>query len=115
MQPAEQQAGEGSAWGLFTTSLCFLCLAACVQKLAALAACLAPPADAQERPAGGSFYAGAHAGIMFGTASATLADPIGIGAESAANPYGALFGGVQGGFEYLFPSRLMLGIEADVN
>jgi hypothetical protein len=39
MQPAEQQAGEGSAWGLFTTSLCFLCLAACVQKLAALAAC----------------------------------------------------------------------------
>ena len=82
-------------------------------SLAALAACLAPPADAQERPAGGSFYAGAHAGIMFGTASATLADPIGIGAESAANPYGALFGGVQGGFEYLFPSRLMLGIEAD--
>ena len=64
-------------------------------------------------PLGGSFYAGAHVGLMAGTAAATLADPIGVGSQSATNPYGALFGGVQAGFEYLFPSRLMLGIEAD--
>lgn len=84
-------------------------------RLAALAAILSAPlaASAQDRPTGGSFYAGAHAGIMFGTAAATLSDPIGIGSQSATNPYGALFGGVQGGFEYVFPSRLMLGIEAD--
>lgn len=65
------------------------------------------------RRSGGSFYAGAHVGYMFGTATATLADPTSITSQSATNPYGALFGGVQGGWEYVFPSRLMLGIEAD--
>ena len=50
---------------------------------------------------------------MFGTASATLSDPIGTSSQSATNPYSALFGGVQAGWEYVFPSRLMLGIEAD--
>ena len=75
-----------------------------------------PPAEAQNgdgRRSGGSFYAGAHVGYMFGTANATLSDPIGINSQSASNPYGALFGGVQAGWEYVFPSRLMLGIEAD--
>jgi high affinity Mn2+ porin len=65
------------------------------------------------RRSGGSFYAGAHVGYMFGNANATLSDPMGIGSQSATNPYGALFGGVQAGWEYVFPSRLMLGIEAD--
>ena len=46
-------------------------------------------------------------------ANATLSDPIGISSQSATNPYSALFGGVQAGWEYVFPSRLMLGIEAD--
>ncbi len=35
--------------------------------------------------------------------SATLGDPIGISSQSATNPYGALFGGVQAGWEYVFP------------
>ena len=77
---------------------------------------LVRPAAAQTdeaRRSGGSFYAGAHVGYMFGNATATLSDPIGIGSQSATNPYGALFGGVQAGWEYVFPSRLMLGIEAD--
>ena len=52
---------------------------------------------------------------MFGSAHATLSDPIGISSQSASNPYGALFGGVQAGWEYVFPSRLMLGIEADIS
>jgi high affinity Mn2+ porin len=53
---------------------------------------------------------------MFGSAYATLSDPIGISSQSASNPYsGALFGGVQAGWEYVFPSRLMLGIEADIS
>lgn len=65
------------------------------------------------RRSGGSFYAGAHVGFMFGNAGATLSDPIGISSQSASNPYSALFGGVQAGWEYVFPSRLMLGIEAD--
>ena len=44
------------------------------------------PAVAQTddaRRSGGFFYAGAHAGYMFGNARATLADPIGIGSQSA--------------------------------
>ena len=60
------------------------------------------------------FYAGAHVGYMFGNANATLGDPVGIGSQSAWNPYGALFGGVQGGYEWVLPSKLMLGIEAQV-
>ena len=84
--------------------------------VAAVVAALWPTAEApaQDRT-GGSFYAGAHVGFMFGNATATLADPIGIGSQSASNPYGALFGGLQGGWEYVFPSRLMLGIEADIS
>ena len=76
------------------------------------------PAVAQtddSRRSGGSFYAGAHVGLMFGSPYATLSDPIGISSQSATNPYGALFGGVQAGWEYVFPSRLMLGIEADIS
>jgi high affinity Mn2+ porin len=77
------------------------------------------PAEAQSdanRRSGGSFYAGAHVGHMFGSAYATLSDPIGISSQSASNSYqGALFGGVQAGWEYVFPSRLMLGIEADIS
>jgi high affinity Mn2+ porin len=60
------------------------------------------PAEAQTddgRRSGGSFYAGAHVGFMFGNASATLGDPIGISSQSATKPYSALFGGVQGGWE----------------
>jgi len=74
------------------------------------------PAEAQTEVtsrSGGSFYAGAHVGFMFGDVAATLSDPIGITSQSAGSPYSALFGGVQGGWEYTFPSRLMLGIEAD--
>lgn len=59
------------------------------------------------------FYAGAHVGYMFGNAKATLSDPIGSGTAGGSNPYGALFGGVQAGYEQVFSSRLMLGIEAD--
>lgn len=73
------------------------------------------PAEAEDEKqrTGGSFYAGAHVGLMFGTASATLNDPIGSAIAGGTNPYGALFGGVQGGWEYVTPSRLMLGIELD--
>ena len=86
--------------------------------IASLIAAVQPvhPAEAQtddNRRSGGSFYAGAHVGLMFGSPYATLSDPIGISSQSATNPYSALFGGVQAGWEYVFPSRLMLGIEAD--
>jgi len=50
---------------------------------------------------------------MFGTATATLAYPEGIASASGSSSIGTLFGGVQGGYEHVFPSRLMLGVEAD--
>jgi high affinity Mn2+ porin len=87
--------------------------------IATLAVAVQPalPAVAQtdDSRSGGSFYAGAHVGLMFGSPYATLSGPIGISSQSASNPYGALFGGVQAGWEYVFPSRLMLGIEADIS
>jgi high affinity Mn2+ porin len=61
------------------------------------------------------FYAGSHVGFMFGNATATLSDPTGFGTAAGSNPYGALFGGLQAGYEHVFPSRLMLGIEADIS
>jgi high affinity Mn2+ porin len=69
--------------------------------------------EAQDGGRRDGFYVGSHVGYMFGNATATLSDPIGIGSQSATNPYGALFGGIQAGYEWILPSRVMLGIEAD--
>lgn len=85
--------------------------------MASLLAAFQPvmPAEAQEekRRTGGSFYAGAHVGVMFGTATAALNDRFGSAMAGGTNPYGDLFGGVQAGWEYATPSRLMLGVELD--
>lgn len=72
-------------------------------------------AEAEDDHNARGFYAGAHAGIMFGTGGATLSDPTGTTLVGGSNPYGALFGGLQAGYGHVFPSRLMLGIEADVS
>jgi high affinity Mn2+ porin len=88
-------------------SLAIAALAAAIPLL------LPATATADEVPRPGGFYAGAHVGFMFGTGSATLSDPIGFSSQSATNPYSALFGGVQAGWEWVLPSRVMLGVEAD--
>ncbi len=72
------------------------------------------PANADEASRGG-FYAGGHVGYMFGTAHATLGDPIGTGWSGGSSPYGTLIGGMQAGYEFFLPSRLMLGLEADAS
>jgi high affinity Mn2+ porin len=83
--------------------------------VATAALLLAPlPAFAQEPPRSG-FYVGAHVGYMFGTATATLADPIGVASAGGSTPYGTWFGGVQAGYEHFFNSRLMLGLELDMS
>src|SRR5690349_11882487 len=84
---------------------------------ATLAALLFAPAfahAADPAPSSG-FYAGGHAGYLFGTANATLGDPTGGATAGGTTPFGSLFGGVQVGYEHVFPSRLMLGVEADVS
>lgn len=62
-----------------------------------------------------AFYFGGHVGYLFGNANATLGDPTGVASSGGASRFGALFGGVQGGYEHYFPSRLMLGLEADLS
>jgi high affinity Mn2+ porin len=61
------------------------------------------------------FYFGGHVGYMFGSASATLGDPIGVASAGGNSGYGTFFGGVQAGYEHFFASRLMLGVELDMS
>ena len=85
--------------------------------IATLLAAIEPATHAQaddSRQRGG-FYAGGHVGYMFGTTNATLGDPTGIATAGGASPYSTLMGGLQGGYEYFLPSRLMLGVEADIS
>jgi high affinity Mn2+ porin len=90
-----------------------------VSLLAALVAtastAASPAVRADDIGGRGAFYFGGHAGYIFGSGTATLADPAGPGSQSAggSSPFGNFIGGVQGGYEYLFPSRVMLGLEAD--
>jgi len=58
---------------------------------------------------------GAYIGYLFGTANAAVADPFGVATGGGSNAIGTLFGGVQAGYEHIFPSRLMLGIEGDIS
>jgi len=57
------------------------------------------------------FYVGGHAGYSVGQAKGVLSDPF---PASFDNAFSSLYGGVQGGYNYVLPSRLMLGAEADI-
>jgi high affinity Mn2+ porin len=61
------------------------------------------------------FYFGGHVGYGFGGNNATFADPTGLVTSGGKTEYGMLFGGVQAGYQQVFPSRLMLGVEADIS
>ena len=83
--------------------------------IATLLAAIQPaaPAMADDGRNRSGFYVGGHAGYVFGNANATLADPLGLSSTGGVSLYGTTFGGIQAGYEYYFPSRLMLGIEVD--
>jgi high affinity Mn2+ porin len=80
---------------------------------AVVATAVLPASAADPVTPGSAFYLGGNVGYGFGGASATLSDP-GGGAAGGTNQAGALFGGVQAGYEHYLPSRLMLGVELDV-
>ena len=82
--------------------------------LAVLPMLAAEPAFAGDpgSPSAG-FYAGGHVGYMFGNANATVADPIGQSTSSFVNQESLLVGGFQAGYEHVFPSHWMLGVELD--
>jgi high affinity Mn2+ porin len=90
----------------------------------------APPQQAQDKPQANfydwsGFYAGAHFGYAAGssrwsaTSTGAAAPPL-KGALDLFNGYdmfkgtGSYFVGFQGGYNYLLPSRLLLGVEADI-
>ena len=56
------------------------------------------------------FYVGGHTGYSRGQGRNTLFDP---DPTAASSSFGSLFGGLQFGYNYLLPLRLLLGIEGD--
>jgi high affinity Mn2+ porin len=57
------------------------------------------------------FYVGGHVAYSVGRGSSTLSDP---NPTLVGDSFSSLYGGVQGGYNYVFPSRLLLGAEADI-
>jgi high affinity Mn2+ porin len=57
-------------------------------------------------------YFGGHVGYTRGTARVTLTDPDPINFNKS---FGSLTGGFQAGYNYLLPSRVLLGVEADIS
>jgi high affinity Mn2+ porin len=71
----------------------------------------APPAPASSFDWTG-FYVGGHVGYARGNARVTVADD---DPTNFSHAFGSLIGGLQGGYNYVLPSRLLLGIEADMS
>ena len=57
------------------------------------------------------FYVGGHVAYSLGRADSTLSDPA---PTPSSNSFGSLYGGLQAGYNYVLPSRLLLGVEADI-
>lgn len=76
-----------------------------------------PPAPRRDTPAAvagfdwNGVYIGAHMGYGGGRATTVLSDPA---ATAGAHDFGSINAGVQAGYNVVLPSRLLLGIEADV-
>jgi high affinity Mn2+ porin len=58
------------------------------------------------------FYVGGHVGYGRGNGRDTEFDP---NPTTASSSFGSLFGGLQFGYNYLLPSRLLVGIEGDIS
>jgi high affinity Mn2+ porin len=62
------------------------------------------------------YYFGGHVGYSRGHADVTLNDPSADpSVDNFRSPFGSLTGGLQVGYNYLLPSRFLLGIEADAS
>src|SRR3977135_2379342 len=57
------------------------------------------------------FYIGAHAGYSRGGSTLVWSDPA---ASAPSSVFSGMIGGVQAGYNYRFPSGLLLGVEADI-
>ena len=57
------------------------------------------------------FYVGGHVAYSVGRANSTLSDP---DPTASTNPFDSQYGGLQAGYNYVLPSRLLFGIETDI-
>jgi high affinity Mn2+ porin len=71
----------------------------------------APPSATPSAYDWSGFYIGGHVADSLGRTNSTLSDPV---PTASSNSFGSLYGGVQAGYNYVLPSRLLLGIEADI-
>src|SRR5881275_1635901 len=58
------------------------------------------------------FYVGGHVGYARGNARVKIVDD---DVDAFRSSFGSLTGGLQGGYNYVLPSRLLLGVEADMS
>ncbi|MGO8954632.1 MAG: carbohydrate porin [Rhodomicrobium sp.] len=89
------------------------CVAAALFALTASSPALAagPPEEAAAGYDWSGAYIGGHFGYSFGHTSDTLSDPAPM---AASDGFGSAFGGLQIGYNYLMPSRFLLGVESDI-
>src|SRR5271167_2869418 len=73
---------------------------------------LMAPATIASRYDWTGFYIGGHVGYSWGDTSNTLYDR---GPTGSSHSFGSLYGGMQIGYNYVSPSRLLVGIESDVS
>jgi high affinity Mn2+ porin len=57
------------------------------------------------------FYVGGHVAYSLGRGNSTLSDP---NPAVVGDSFSSLYGGLQGGYNYVSPSHLLLGVEADI-
>lgn len=88
------------------------CLAGLIADPAAEAADSKPVVVQNPQFDWSGWYVGGHVGYSRGYGRNTLSDP---GPTDAGASFGSLFGGLQFGYNYLLPSRLLLGMEADIS
>jgi high affinity Mn2+ porin len=72
----------------------------------------APPAPTTPHFDWTGFYVGGHVGYSRGNARVNLVDD---DVTNFSHRFGSLTAGLQGGYNYVLPSRLLLGIEADMS
>ena len=73
----------------------------------------APPAQSLHDWSG--LYVGGHVGYARGSGRSVFSEPATPGASLGRQPFGALYGGLHAGFNYVWPSRLLLGADANVS
>jgi high affinity Mn2+ porin len=98
-----------SSW---IAATCFFLTGDCLAADIALPDSMPPKAPPIANYDWSGFYVGGHVGYSRGYGRNTLFDP---NQTAAVSSFGSLFGGLQFGYNYLLPSRVLVGIEGDIS